>query len=89
VLSEAIAAGVPVLASRIPGSVGILGADYPGFFPAGDTEALAALLSRAEGDAGFYAALRRWCRRLKPLVRPARERESWRRLLREFEARPE
>ncbi len=46
-LSEAIAASVPVLSSRIPGSVGILGADYPGYFPAGDTDALAVLLARA------------------------------------------
>jgi putative glycosyltransferase (TIGR04348 family) len=84
VISEAIAAGVPVLSSRIAGSVGILGGDYPGYFPVGDTEALAALLSRTETDAGFLGALRDWCRRLRPLVEPARERESWRRLLREL-----
>jgi putative glycosyltransferase (TIGR04348 family) len=88
VVSEAIAASVPVLSSRIPGSVGILGADYPGYFPAGDTDTLAVLLARAEGDAAFYNALKGWCRRLRPLVRPARERQSWRRLLRELEARP-
>src|SRR5262249_30194510 len=54
VISEAIAARVPVLCSRIAGSVGILGADYPGYFPVGDTRALAALLQRAENDAQFY-----------------------------------
>lgn len=88
VVSEAIAASVPVVSSHIPGSVGILGADYPGYFPAGDAGALAALLARAEGDADFYAALARRCRRLRPLVRPERERESWRRLLRELQTRP-
>src|SRR5687768_15403297 len=31
ILSEAIAACVPILASRIDGNVGILGADYPGY----------------------------------------------------------
>src|SRR5262249_302671 len=82
--SEAIAASVPVLASHIPGSVGILGADYPGYFPIGDTRALAQLLSRAENDAAFYNALTAHSRRLRPLVRPGRERESWRRLLREL-----
>ena len=39
VVSEAIASGVPVLSSYIAGSVGILGADYPGYFPVGDTDA--------------------------------------------------
>lgn len=83
-ISEAIAAGVPVLSSHIPGSVGILGADYPGYFPVGDTQALAALLHRAETDAGFYAELKAWCRRLRPLVNPARERAAWRLLLGEL-----
>ena len=83
VISEAVAAGVPVLASRIPGSIGLLGSDYPGYFPVEDTEALAALLHRTETDAKFYGALRAWCARLAPLFAPARERESWERLLRE------
>jgi glycosyltransferase involved in cell wall biosynthesis len=87
VVSEAIAAGVPVLASHIPGSVGLLGTAYPGYFPVGDTRALADLLHRAETDAAFYNHLKAWCRRLRPLVRPARERQSWRRLLRELEDR--
>ncbi|HXG11968.1 MAG TPA: selenoneine biosynthesis selenosugar synthase SenB [Gemmataceae bacterium] len=84
VVSEAIAAAVPVISSRIAGSVGLLGADYPGYFPVGNTRALAALLHRAETNARFYNSLKAWCRRLRPLVRPARERESWRRLLREL-----
>jgi putative glycosyltransferase (TIGR04348 family) len=86
VLSEAIAAGVPVLASRIAGSVGILGSRYPGYFPVGDTGALAALLNRAETDAAFYRRLQAWCRKLRPLVDPAQERQSWRRLLSELTA---
>jgi putative glycosyltransferase (TIGR04348 family) len=84
-ISEAIAAGVPVLSSRIPGSVGILGADYPGYFPVGDTPSLAALLDRAETDTSFYAELKARCRRLRPLVDPARERAAWRRLLGELD----
>ncbi len=86
VISEAIAAGVPVLSSHIAGSRGILGADYPGYFPVGDTEALAALLSRAESDTRYYNELRARGRRLRPLVRPGRERQAWRRLLRELRA---
>ncbi len=84
VISEAIAAGVPVLASRIPGSVGLLGNDYAGYFPVGNTEALAKQLHRTETDAGFYKSLKLQCHRLRSLVRPARERQSWRCLLREI-----
>ena len=81
VVSEAIAASVPVVSTRIPGSVGILGPDYPGYFPTGDTQALARLLQRAETDPAFYADLKRRIRDLQPLVDPQRERESWRALL--------
>ena len=42
-LCEAIACGVPTISTRIAGSVGLLGEDYPGYFPVGDTEALAAV----------------------------------------------
>jgi putative glycosyltransferase (TIGR04348 family) len=88
VVSEAIAAGVPVVASHVSGSVGLLGTDYPGYFPVGDTRALGDLLRRAETDADFYKSLKAHCRLLRPLVRPARERQSWRLLLRELQGRP-
>ena len=85
-VSEALAHSVPVVASRIPGSVGLLGEDYPGCFPATDTEALASILRRIEMDATFYESLRAWCHRLAPLVHPARERASWAALLEETSA---
>jgi glycosyltransferase involved in cell wall biosynthesis len=84
VISEALAAGVPVVSSRIPGSVGILGEDYPGYFPAGDTEALAALLQRAEADQEFYQDLKARCDRLASRFSPEGEREAWARLLEEL-----
>ena len=84
VICEAIACSVPTLASRIPGSMGILGPDYPGYFPAGDTQALAELLERAERDSAFWQSLRDWCEPLKPLVDTAFERQAWRRLLEEL-----
>ena len=83
-LCEAIACSVPTLASRIPGSAGILGPEYPGYFSVGDTQALARLLRRAETDAEFLGGLQAWGERLRPLVEPAREREAWRQLLEEF-----
>jgi putative glycosyltransferase (TIGR04348 family) len=85
VVSEALAASVPVVSSRIAGSVGLLGEGYPGYFQVGDTAALARLLEKAETDADFYRTLQGWCARLKPLVDPARERRSWEELLRELE----
>lgn len=84
-LSEALAAGVPVLSTRIDGSMGILGRGHPGLFPAGDAGALAVLLLRAETDPEFLAVLRAASERLRPLVDPAREREAWRGLLAELE----
>src|SRR5215472_11813608 len=86
VISEAIVTGVPILASRMDGNVGLLGADYPGYFPIGDTEALARLLQRIERDRRFVAMLRRAIARRAPLFRPAREVAAWRRLLAELSA---
>ncbi|MSP16608.1 MAG: TIGR04348 family glycosyltransferase [Myxococcales bacterium] len=83
-VSEALAAGVPVLSTRIGGSVGMLGDDYPGLFPVGDAAALAALLARCETDPHFLAELAARCELLRPLVDPARERRAWRRLLLEL-----
>jgi len=73
VVSEAIRIGVPVLASRIPGNVGLLGTDYPGYYALGDDAALAALLARARADAGFYRRLLAWMRKLRPMVAPRSE----------------
>jgi putative glycosyltransferase (TIGR04348 family) len=84
VVSEAIACGVPVLSTWIAGSVGILGADYPGFYPVGDEAALAALLLRLEGEPAFDADLRARIAALRPLVAPERELEAWRSLLAEL-----
>jgi len=84
VVTEAIAAGVPVLSTRIDGSRGILGDDYPGYFEVGDAAGLAALLTRCETDPGFLAELRARIAALGPLVEPARERASWRALLHEL-----
>ncbi|MGH3518738.1 MAG: selenoneine biosynthesis selenosugar synthase SenB [Haloechinothrix sp.] len=86
VISEALAAGVPVLSSRIPGSVGLLGTDYPGYVPVGDTAALADTLRAAETDRnGYYTTITRHCWRLRALVDPQRERRAWADLLAELD----
>ena len=84
VVSEAITASVPILASRIDGNVGILGADYPGLFEVGDTRELARLLARAETDREYLAELRDRCKKLAPLFDPAREEQAWADLISEL-----
>jgi len=68
----------------LTGSEGMLGSDYPGFYPAGDTRALRKLLHRVETDDAFLSALRRAIRHLSALVAPERERGAWKRLLSEL-----
>jgi len=84
VVTEAIAASVPVMSTRIEGSLGILGDDYPGYFAVGDAEDLARALSRCEREPSFLDELRRRVVALQPLVAPERERASWRELLAEM-----
>jgi len=84
VLSEAIASSVPVVASKIPGLMGTLGENYPGYFPVGHTHELAHLLERVESDPDFYLSLKAYCAGLRPLVSPERERAAWRALLDEL-----
>ncbi|MHC5066548.1 MAG: selenoneine biosynthesis selenosugar synthase SenB [Planctomycetota bacterium] len=81
VISEAIACGIPVLSSRIPGSIGQLGEKYPGYFPVGDTQVLAWLMERVESDRSFYRLLGERCAALRETVDPQVERERWAELL--------
>ena len=88
VVSEAIAAGTPLLATAVPGNLGLLGADWPGRFPPGDAAALAALWRRSADDPGFYAQLVERTRLLQPMVAPARERTALAALLGELGVLP-
>ena len=76
VVIEAVRSGVPVLASRIDGNVGLLGTDYEGYFPVGDADALAVLIRQFRADAAFAARLRGQCAAREPLFRPAAERRA-------------
>lgn len=81
---EAVASGTPVLASRIAGNLGLLGADYNGCFDWGDAAGLAALLQRARDDAAMLPALRAQCARRAPLFHPDHERQTLLQLLAEW-----
>jgi putative glycosyltransferase (TIGR04348 family) len=82
-VAEAVACGVPVLATRIDGTRGQLGDDYPGYYPVGDAAALARLLRRCELEPPFRRALAEACAQAAPRFAPGVEREAWRRLLEE------
>ena len=84
VVSESVAAGLPVVASRIAGSVGLLGEQYPGYYPPEDENALRELLLEAESSPRFYERLNAACVTRRPLFSQERERLAWARLLSEF-----
>ena len=84
VVSEAVVAGLPVIASEIPGNVGLLGEEYLGYYPVEDTDALRDRLVRAEADPAWLPALRRQAEGLAAQFTPEREREGWRKLLQEL-----
>jgi putative glycosyltransferase (TIGR04348 family) len=90
VIMEAIASGTPVLASHVDGNVGMLGADYAGYFPRGDADALSALILRCHesrpprGGNDFLQRLTAQCRKRAPLFDPQAERSAVRRLIDEL-----
>lgn len=93
VVMEAVRCGTPVLASRVPGNVGMLGRGYEGYFPPGDAQALAALLSACRdgqrGDdpaQGLLARLAAQCDLRAPLFEPEAERRALLTLLQELES---
>ncbi|MBA3357757.1 MAG: TIGR04348 family glycosyltransferase [Pyrinomonadaceae bacterium] len=84
VLSEAIVASIPILASRIGGNVGILGSHYPGYFDVGSTQQLARLLTHVETSPEYLAELRVRVKNLAFLFAPASEQKAWAQLTSEL-----
>ena len=80
-VSEAVAAGVPVMSTRIDGSLGLLGEDYGGYVEVGDAAGLARALERVATDEVFRAALTRQVQARQDLFTPERERQAWADLL--------
>ena len=84
VICEAARIGVPVLASRVAGNVGMLGPDYPGYFGLFDERRLARLIGRAMDDKAWYTRLKRATLARRALFAPAAERRALDALLAEF-----
>ena len=76
VVMEAVMSGTPVLASRIDGNVGMLGADYDGYFPWGDAQALVNLLQRCKNEPLFLDHLKKQCALRSPLFEPRAEQAA-------------
>jgi len=81
VIMEAVCSGTPVLASRVAGNVGMLGADYGGYFAAGDVAQLVHLLracrlAQQHPHDGLLAHLHAQCDARAPLFAPAAERQA-------------
>ena len=76
VVCEALRIGVPVLASRISGNIGLLGAGYRGYFSLEDDRALARLIGRAAADRAFYRRLKQQIREQSPSAAPQREAQA-------------
>jgi len=86
VIAEAVTSRTAVLASRVPGNVGMLGRRYPGYFPPGDESALARRLVQACGDPRYLARLEQAGAKRRPLFDPAAEARSLRKLVAELVA---
>lgn len=84
VISEAVMANLPVIASKIEGSTGLLGEDYPGYFPPENEAALCEILYRAENEKPFYKSLEKACRCRKKLFGPQAEHNGWKRLIQQL-----
>lgn len=81
VISEALTARVPVIASDISGNVGMLGRGYRGYYPVSDARALAKLLIKVETQTGFLAVLHSQCAARRKLISVALEKRGLRTLL--------
>jgi putative glycosyltransferase (TIGR04348 family) len=76
VVIEALASDTPVIASRIPGHVGLLGADWPASFEVGDAAALAMLLASACENRALLEQWRQAGARRAPRFAPAAEADA-------------
>jgi putative glycosyltransferase (TIGR04348 family) len=86
VICEAARIGVPVLASRVPGNVGMLGRDYPGYFKLHDDRGLARLIERCHLDPAFYAKLKKAVSKTRRRFAPGAERSALKAALRNIRA---
>jgi len=81
VISEAVVAGLPVIASDIDGSVGLLGENYAGYYPVKNTQSLRELLLKAETEPDYLQTLDKQCKKRAGLFTREAEKQGWAGLL--------
>ena len=81
VVSEALVADVPIIASDISGNIGLLGSDFGGYFRVGDEASLAERIRQAEVDERFMESLQQQGRTLAPMFTQEQELAAWQKVL--------
>lgn len=84
-ICEAICLGLPVVASRISGNMGMLGDDYEGYFTSGNAESLAEILVRCATDREFYQILLDQVNERAALFDYAEESGRWHQLINQYQ----
>ncbi len=84
VISEAVVAGLPVIASDIDGSLGLLGEDYAGYFPVQDTHSLREVLLKPEVEPEYMRKLEQQCKQRAALFTREAEKQGWADLLKDM-----
>jgi putative glycosyltransferase (TIGR04348 family) len=80
-IAEAVACGIPVLCSDIPGNIGMLGGAYQGYFGLRNTEQLAGFFKLLESDKSFISTLQEFITKIQYRFSPEHEMKCWERLL--------
>jgi putative glycosyltransferase (TIGR04348 family) len=81
VVSEALVADVPIIASDISGNIGLLGSDFSGYFRVGDEVSLAERIRQAEVGKKFIKSLEKQGRALAPMFTQEQELAAWQKVL--------
>ena len=84
VISESCVAGLPVVASNIVGSIGLLGKNFPGYYAVGHTKSLRKILLQVEADKTLLKKLQKACTAKASLFTYEKEKNSWKNLLNKF-----
>ncbi len=84
VISEACTAGLPIIATDIDGSIGLLGKKYPGYYSYGNTSSLRKLLIKSETERIFLTTLTKACKTKANLFTYKKEKSNMKKLFNNF-----
>jgi len=76
-IAESITLGTPVLASNIPGNIGMLTHDYPGLFQANNPQSLATLIERILASSTLLKKIKIATESISQRFLPQMETKAW------------